>query len=179
MSGVLRVLRAAFLTVLAGLLVLSVVPVLVGWVPTLVTSDSMAPGIRAGDVVAIAPVDPAALRPGMVLLMDNPAVPGHLLLHRLVAVNQDGTLTTKGDANENSDSTPVPTYLVKGVGRLRIPGLGLPVVWARNGSALPLMATAVALIAIVLWRPRGGQRAVMPNSSTHCQTGRSAASGSR
>jgi len=63
---------------------------------------------HTGDPVAYAPILPAEITPGKIIVFDNPARPGTMLVHRLVGFNPDGTLTTEGDANESSESLPTP-----------------------------------------------------------------------
>ncbi|MEU2347634.1 LamG-like jellyroll fold domain-containing protein [Modestobacter sp. NPDC049651] len=139
--------RAA-LGVLALLVLASTVPALLGWQATVVMSGSMEPSISPGDVTVVRPVDSADLHRGQVLLVDDPDSPGRLRLHRLVAV-EDGGLQLRGDANAAADTALVDPSAVHGVGTLRLPGLGLPVLWAQQGRALPVAGTAVALAGLV------------------------------
>jgi signal peptidase len=151
-------IRTTVLSTLAGLVLWSVLPVVLGWRPTLVLTGSMAPAVRAGDVVVVEPA--RRPRPGTIVLVDDPAVPGRRLLHRLVRVRPDGTLVTKGDANRVADSAPVPPGNVLGAVRLRIPAIGLPAVWVHDGDfvrlgALGLLVGAAALGTRTAQRSRG------------------------
>lgn len=141
--------RALLISALS-LAVWAILPGLWGWQSTTVSSDSMAPAIRAGDVVDIVRVAPADLRPGQVLLVANPDAPGQLRLHRLSRIDSDGNLILRGDANPAEDSTPVRPSAVQGVGYLRVPYVGLPTVWLRNGSWVPLVGL-VGVAAILAW----------------------------
>lgn len=148
--------RQALLAAAIGMVLVSVVPVALGWTTTVVVSGSMMPRIRPGDVVAAAPVHGAAgkpVAPGTVVLVDNPVHPDELLLHRLVGYHADGSLITKGDANGADDSTPVPVRNLRGVARLKVPYVGLPFLWYQQGRYLPVGATVVLLLALVLWQP--------------------------
>lgn len=149
--------RAAVLAALGTLALLALVPVLVGWRPTLVQSGSMEPAVRTGDVVVTAPLAPAArqrVRAGAVVLFRDPARPNRYLLHRIAGRNPDGTFRTKGDANLTADSTPVPADALIAVGRIRIPLIGVPVLRARQGDALPLAAFCVLTLAAAAAPPR-------------------------
>ncbi len=153
----LDALRQLLLTAAAGLILCSVVPVFFGWITTVVVSGSMEPAIHTGDIVVASPVDPAMvgrLAPGTVVLVEDPAVPGRTLLHRLVKYTPDGRLIIRGDANAVADSTPVPVANVRGMARLRIPGLGLPVIWVQHGQYAAVVALAVLALITVFWRPR-------------------------
>ncbi len=126
-------------------------PVLLNWEPTVVTSDSMAPTIRRGDVVAVDPgVD--SIGKGTVVLFDDPASSG-TLLHRVRSIDSEGRLLTKGDANRLPDSTPVDPEQVIGSARLLVPLVGMPVTWAREADWLPV-SVFVGVALVVLWCSR-------------------------
>ncbi|MFQ1004124.1 LamG-like jellyroll fold domain-containing protein [Modestobacter sp. SSW1-42] len=145
---VVSALARTVLGALVLLVLVSVVPAAAGWQSTVVMSGSMAPSVEPGDVTLVRPVDAAALEPGQVLLVDDPDVPGGLRLHRLVAVTDVG-LQLKGDANATPDGSLVDAAAVHGVGALRLPGLGLPVVWASEGRWVPLSGAVLALTALL------------------------------
>jgi len=119
-----------------------------------ITSGSMTPALRPGDVVVAVPPDRDALGEGAVVVFSDPNRPG-LITHRLVAVNSDGTYVTQGDANPNSDSTPLAADQLVGVARLRVPYVGLPMAWLGSGDwdvlGLWLLATL-----LILWLARFG-----------------------
>ncbi|MGH9053686.1 MAG: hypothetical protein ACRDWX_11840 [Acidimicrobiia bacterium] len=123
-----------------------------GWSPLAITSDSMAPAIRRGDLLLAAPHAGAGLGLGTVVVFEEPAS-GSLVSHRIAAVNLDGTYSTRGDANRGLDSTPLRPGQVEGVGRLLVPLVGLPLVWAWSGQWLHLAAWAT-LTALALWTSR-------------------------
>ncbi|MBT1545169.1 LamG-like jellyroll fold domain-containing protein [Curtobacterium aurantiacum] len=140
-------------TALWSVLLLAVwasLPTALGWHVTTVVSDSMAPGIRTGDVVAAMPTDGDAVEPGRVLLVDDPDHDDRLRLHRLERIEQDGDLRLRGDANPSADRTPVAPDAVLGVGVLRFPGVGLPGVWVRERSWVPLAITALVAALLVV-----------------------------
>lgn len=134
------------LATLAGLLVWSVLPAVVGWQPTVVLSGSMEPAIRTGDVVVTRELPPGELRPGHVLLAEDPSGSGGLLLHRYESA-EDGTIVLRGDANDAPDSAPVTAEAVHGVGVLRVPWVGLPYAWLVGGQYLPVVLTGLGLAA--------------------------------
>lgn len=128
-----------------GMLFWAVAPMLLGWHSTTVMTGSMEPSLHVGDVVVSKPVDPHQLRKGQVLLFHDPDHTGVLRMHRFDTLNTDGTLTTKGDANPTADSTPITRSAVLGVGYLRVPLIGIPVIWAsqHNISALAVLGGAL------------------------------------
>ncbi|MEU8658209.1 signal peptidase I [Actinoplanes philippinensis] len=142
-----RILLAA-----AGvLLVCGTVPARLGWSSSVVISGSMSPLVEEGDVVVTAPVGGSPLREGRVIRFHDPRRPGRYVLHRIVRVAGDGRLVTKGDANRIADATPVPAETVTGVWRLRVPYLGLPVLWWIEGGYRRLVVTAPALLVPLVW----------------------------
>lgn len=140
--------RAALLLV-ACLLLGAALPALWGWVPTTVASGSMSPRIGVGDVVVAMPVAPERVHVGQVLLVDDPAHPGDLLLHRLAAVEGDGMLRLRGDANAQDDASLVSPDAVRGVGVLRVPALGLPVAGQGGDRVAGAAVTALVLLALL------------------------------
>lgn len=139
-------LGAYFLTMVAWVLVPTVV---LGWSPMVVTSGSMQPSIRAGDVVLVEEFD-HLVGPGTIIAFDNAAGP---IVHRVVAVSDDGAYTTRGDANRANDSTPVSADRTIGQGRLLVPYIGLAKVtgWAWWMALLVLVG-----VSIPLWRKGSG-----------------------
>jgi signal peptidase I len=130
----------------------SMLPLALGWQPSVVLTGSMVPAIQPGDIVVTAPVDHRDLRIGHVIRFVDPSRPDRFLVHRIVTVNSDGTMVTRGDANGSNDTEPVPPESITGVGRLRVPFIGLPALWLRERAVLPLGITVlmVALVAHVV-----------------------------
>ncbi len=146
---VVATVARGLVTALLGMALWAVAPAALGWSPTTVMTGSMEPRIAPGDVVVSRPVPTDELRPGRILLADDPDQPGHLRMHRYVEDGPDGTLVTKGDANPQQDSTPLARDAVHGVAFLRVPMLGLPVVWIREGAWDRVGALALGLVAVL------------------------------
>lgn len=139
-------------SVLAAVVALALwgaLPALVGWQPTTVVTGSMMPRIAVGDIAVAAPVAPEALVPGRIALFDDPDHAGRLRLHRVVGTDEQGLLITRGDANPADDSSHVDPATVHGVALLRVPSVGLPVVWFHEGR-LGLVALVVAAVLALL-----------------------------
>jgi signal peptidase len=152
-QGLVMAVATAWLSLVGGLLWWADAPVLLGWQPRLITSGSMAPTIRPGDVVLTAPVDaPAALVAGRVVAVTDPSLPEGGYLHRVVGRDAAGNLITQGDANPTPDHPTVNPDRLEGEMRLLVPRVGLPLHWLRQGELVPpvtlVMGTALALAAL-------------------------------
>ena len=147
--------EAAFWVGLASLFVLTTAVVLVGWavVPgwlpgwdaSVVTSGSMAPRIRTGDVVVWNELKADEIGDGTVVVFDDGL--GSRVVHRVIGREEDGSLRTRGDANPEPDSSPVPPPMVHGAGRVLVPLVGLPRVWMVEGRWWRVLAVTVVLVA--------------------------------
>ncbi len=157
-AAVLRVVVAAVLVALAGLVVLALAPRLVGFQGHVVVSGSMEPRLAPGDVVLTRPVLPQDLQPGQVLLFPDPEGADRLVLHRLVSFDERGDLVTRGDANQSNDTTHVPAVSVIGQAQLRVPYVGLPAYWRAEGLWGHLGLAAGLLAAATVFATRGSAR---------------------
>ena len=137
-------------SLLVGLLFLTVAPAVLGLRSDVVLSGSMRPALEPGDVVVSAPVGAAEVQVGDVVVVPDPARPGETLVHRVDGVRPDGLLVTRGDANVGPDSTPVAPDEVRGAGRLRVPYVGLVWLWVQQGRILPV-AGVVLVAAAATW----------------------------
>ncbi len=135
------------LCMLLTLIAFAFIPRPFGFTGTTIVSGSMRPTIQPGDVTLVASVDDYLV--GQVILYPNPARPDQRLLHRIVEIREDGMLVTKGDANTMEDSTPIDPSTVIGVGRILVPVIGLPIVWAARGSWLLVIAVVVTTSLLI------------------------------
>ena len=98
-----------------------------------ITSGSMWPALKKGDLVLIKGVDKQELEVGNIIVYKNKK---GFTIHRITELNEE-TLKTRGDANNVSDS---PVKYEEVVGRtvnvfekpLRIPKLGSVTIWAEG-----------------------------------------------
>lgn len=144
----------------------AVIPgLLPGWDASVVTSGSMAPRVRPGDVVVTRPVMAADIHPGVVIRFP---LDGRPTLHRISSVAADGTITTKGDASPDADTDRLPPSAVDGVAAFLVPGVGRPLLWREQGRWLEVALSGAAALAL-LWGAhhagadlRGGSVSVEP-----------------
>jgi signal peptidase len=74
----------------------------------------------------------------------------------VVGRHPDGSLVTKGDANALPDSTPLPAANLRGLARLKVPAVGVPLLRARAGDPVP--AGAVVVLTVILAAVPVGRR---------------------
>ena len=142
----LGVLGRTWLWFLAGCILITLIPLLFGWHPFLIETGSMAPRINVGDVVLASPEHDAQTLLGHVTVFDDPDFPGKIKTHRVISIDPQGLLVTKGDANPTADSQHVDTAAVHGLGRLLVRFVGLPVIWLQQREFLPLLLFLLSLL---------------------------------
>lgn len=120
--------------------------VVLGWHSAAITSGSMEPGIRVGDVVVFSATPDEPIAEGSVIVF--PDGRGSLITHRVVATLDDGSYATRGDNNIVNDSTSVSHESVRGVGRILVPYVGYPAVWTSAGTWYSLALMAVLFGAL-------------------------------
>ncbi len=141
------------------LLVALVVPFVVYAVPGVVgaeysfvvLSGSMEPTIEPGDVVVVDERAPTAIADGDVITFTRGDAETPVT-HRVVDVRETETgpvFETKGDANDDVDSTPIPAANVIGVVVFTIPYIGY-VIRATNSTVGFVLLVAVPLSLLVL-----------------------------
>jgi signal peptidase I len=124
----------------------AVAAVSTGWRPTLVVSDSMSPGMHAGDVVLYDTRSASTAGVGSVVVFS--ADRGEQVIHRIVAIEAGGVVITKGDANGSTDRV-IDAGRVDGLVRLMVPRVGLPLLWLRTGNHALFGAWLVATIGAI------------------------------
>ncbi len=145
--GAALVATAYWYFAIATMAIALIVPFANGWRSTTVMSNSMAPALSEGDVVAFSEYDGSRLGIGTIVQFEDPVREDSTITHRVIGFNADGTYETKGDANQGSDSVKVPTSSITGVAHMVSPYAGLPHFWLATGQYLPLVAWILATIA--------------------------------
>ncbi len=119
---------------------------------TLVSGTSMLPSRSTGDLVVTMRHRDYAL--GDVVTVEVPGQPGHYVIHRIVAEDPDGTITTKGDNKDSRDQWQLHRDDVLGRELVRVPrcdlaiclGLGLPTLFF---SGLAAIAAGVGVSELI------------------------------
>jgi signal peptidase I len=144
------ILGRAWLWFLGACIAVSLLPNLLGWHSYVIITGSMEPGISAGDIVLASPDPVIEDTVGHVITFEDPDSEGHILTHRVVSINEEGSLITQGDANPTPDGDHVPAEAVTGLGRLLVQFVGLPVVWFMTGAWLPLLFHLALIVGAVV-----------------------------
>lgn len=140
----IALLSRMYLVVTVTFVACVLIPMILSWTPTIVMSESMTPNIKPGDVLVAQPIAQDQIKPTIrkdqVILARDPAHPETLVTHRIHALfDQTGNyVTTKGDANKDADSTPMPLKNILGYERIHVPMIGLPIQAMRVGNYIPL-----------------------------------------
>lgn len=132
-------------TTLAAVIALAAVTPLLfglaGWQTAKVTTGSMAPGMPVGSILVVQPSDELTLGEPVTFQLPDADVP---VTHRVIALDE-GVATTKGDANNAADSTPVTSADVIGTPVAQLDGEA-----ARAYEAAQSIPGRIALGALVL-----------------------------
>lgn len=125
------------------------------WGSTVVASGSMEPALRRGDVVVYIEQEIHQIKRADIVIFD---VGRGSTVHRVDSINDDGSATTRGDANRSTDSVPVQTGMLHGRAFAIVPWVGMPTLWAAEGAYVNLallVVTSIVLLqtATLAWRP--------------------------
>lgn len=115
-EGHASLLLTLFLAVLVILMVLGRLP----YKFYLVQSGSMAPTINVGDAILVKKGELFELNK-VITFTDSD---GRTVTHRVVGVNADGSIMTKGDANKDNDRAVIGRYQVVGEVSVVLPKMG-------------------------------------------------------
>ena len=143
-----KILTWAILGMLAvTLLLLGLVYLLPGYDLFIVKSNSMSPVFSAGDAVVTVPPDSLLvgdIRPGDIAVFQ---IGSEKVTHRIVSIEGE-TITTKGDANEDPDVSPIAASQVSGIYLFKIPAVGYAINFlkSRDGWFLGIIVPAILLV---------------------------------
>lgn len=137
-----------YVVIFGFLLIIS--PIIVGYHPVIVQSPSMQPSIKTGSIVYYKKVDTISqLKMGDVITFKNKE-DGPLITHRLMRIEDDGTIKTMGDNNPSLDSWEIRFEHILGkVGSVYIPKCGFYMAYAQNPMVIFVVASIIVLNVIV------------------------------
>lgn len=138
-------LKTLLYSVIIGSLIIIAVALLFLGSARIVVTDSMAPSLRAGDLVLLRPTG-KKIKPGTVITYD---FQGEQFTHRVVEVVGE-MLVTKGDNNQEVDPWQVPFSDVVGVPNVRIPYGGYLLEFVKSPAGVLLLVILPACWIIVI-----------------------------
>lgn len=153
MKKVLRIVMTIIQTILIIIGVLAVlgfvIPSLLGYKPRVVKSGSMEPTIKTGAVAynnTHAKVED--VKEGDIIVFQ---IEDAYVTHRVVAINDDNTFTTKGDANKTEDVAPIQYDWFRGKMAFSIPYVGyvLDVFQTKVGVFTLILVTGLNIIYFI------------------------------
>lgn len=139
--------------VIAIIAVLFVVIKLLGWNMFSIDSPSMSPKYPVDTLVVVRKIEPEKIRSGDVITFVLNEE-GTLATHRVIRVNStDETFTTKGDANNSEDATPVQWGNTIGKVAFGIPWLGKPmrIFTAEENRPFVMAVLAILFMLSLVW----------------------------
>lgn len=124
-AGALNILGELLLIGVILICIPLTVPRIFGYEVYSVVSGSMEPAIPTGSLVYIKSIEPEKVEEDSVIAFYSPSNPDAIITHRVV-INKvvSGEFTTKGDANQAEDPSPVPYDNLVGKVTLSIPYAG-------------------------------------------------------
>lgn len=144
LNGVGQLLLAALVAVVLAIVA---IPLATGGEWRTVQTGSMEPEISPGDVVLVQSGAPVQV--GDVVAFPDPLQPGRDVLHRVVGVDNEGLLVTRGDANDTADPWTVSPSDVIGTQSLAVPKLGLLVQTVSSDLGILLFLVVPALLILI------------------------------
>lgn len=132
---------------IAGLLLGTMLPIPGNIEVKIVKSGSMEPAIPTGSLVIVKPA--AIYNKGDIITFGKDTKTDIPTTHRIIAVNDNGSFVTKGDANEEQDPNPVSRGEVIGEVMFHIPGAGYVLDFARQPIGFALLVAIPAGLVIL------------------------------
>lgn len=145
LSTIVLLLLAAIALVLIG-------PRLLGYDQYAVLSGSMEPNIHVGAIVYDKEADPTELAVGDIITYRLSE--GTLVTHRVTAIDHAAsTVTTKGDANEAEDSSPVAFDDIVGRYAFSIPYIGYISIYGKTPLGIGVVCGILILLILLNFLP--------------------------
>ena len=151
MAKVLNAISTVLVVIVVALAVLLVGFRFIGFDTYVVLSGSMEPAHKTGSLIYVRDVDPMEVEIDDVITFKS-GTSETMVTHRVISIEGEGydkQFITKGDANTEADSQPVPLTNVMGKVAFSIPGLGYVANYIQNPPGL-YFAAAAGVILIVL-----------------------------
>jgi len=119
-----------------------------GYKAYIITTDSMKPTIKRGDVIIVDPVAEGKLMLDDIITIKKA---GEIITHRIVEIKSEEQTEyiTKGDNNAIQDSETVTYGQIQGKEVLRIPFLGSIILMLQNKIYIILIGTMIIIVCYI------------------------------
>jgi signal peptidase len=146
--------RLVWLVGTAALMALVVLPAVLpalGHQVFIVRGASMEPAIPLGSVVLVHRLDPQDIQNGEVVTYRS--ANGTVVTHRVTSIaNESGlTFTTKGDASQAADPSPIPAAQIVGYVESSVPVVGYLIIAITSPLGLALAVAILGTLLLVGW----------------------------
>lgn len=146
------ILSTLLLVVLAALAALLIVPKLMGYQEMAVLSGSMEPNIHVGAIVYVKETSFDDIEEEDVITYRLSG--GTYVTHRVVEIDEEAqTVITKGDANEDVDSSPVAAEQIAGKAAFNVPLIGYISIYAKTPVGIGAICGVLVVIIILNFLP--------------------------
>lgn len=141
----------ALVLLIAVLVIL--VPAVTRSTPYTILTSSMEPGLPAGTLIVVKPIDPEEIRIGTVITYQLRSGEEEVVTHRVIEIQGETTpdgerrFITKGDANGAADAEPVREVQIRGAVWYSVPWIG----WVNNLVNGDMRAVVIPIVAIALF----------------------------
>lgn len=146
-NGFFTLYRGILYTVIVLYVLVAIAPMIFGIQPFMVVSGSMEPTIHTGALAYVNKKD-VDVDTGDVIAFTEGTSDKITVIHRVITNNNDGTYTTKGDANTNEDFAPINKEQITGTVVFNIPKLGYVTNFLQSTQGI-IVAVVLIVIALV------------------------------
>lgn len=136
------VIGTSFYKINAKKLMHDQMPMVFGYSSAVVLSGSMEPTLSVDDLIIVKKFDDADYKVEDIIVFQSG---NSCTVHRIKAINEDGTLTTQGDAN-NAEDPPIEYKQIKGKVILSVPNVGKVVDFIKSPIVVIIFVVLVFLL---------------------------------
>lgn len=149
-----KVIQGTITVLLTGivlvLLIVFFLPQCMGYQPYNIETASMTPKYPIGSMIYVKPVSLEELEVGDVVTYRTSSEGGWVVTHRLTQVDkQNGTLVTKGDANNTEDGSISYTSVIGRATNFAIPFFGAIVTRYQKGYGKVITVTCIIFLLVL------------------------------
>lgn len=146
------ILSTMILIVLTLVAAALVIPKILGYEQYAVLSGSMEPEIPVGAIVYTKAAAGDSLKAGDIITYE---ITGNTrVTHRIVSIDEaEGTVVTKGDANDAEDASPVRFENIRGVYVFDIPYLGYISIYGKTPLGIGVICGIVVIVILLNFLP--------------------------